>query len=127
MNTAECNFDGGDCCGHCQTITVTLDNNALVAQYNKEGIYHNSSMVNGRASWTSTFQAIWYHQVSNLWAIGLLDNIGTSAAGIKSDYSSGCPFDLSSEKWQYWYNDGWTSAEANEINVDCLKGNFSNH
>ena len=58
-NNPECNFDGGDCCGHCAAISVTLENNALVAQGYYEGIYHNSSMVNGKASWTSTSQAIW--------------------------------------------------------------------
>ena len=32
LNTEECNFDGGDCCGHCVAVTVTLKNKALVAQ-----------------------------------------------------------------------------------------------
>ena len=120
MNTAECNFDGGDCCGHCEMITVTLEN-ALIVQASKEGIYHNSSMVNGKASWTSTSQAIWYSQA--YWFIGHLDNIGSIVAGIYCDYGSECPFDLPSEMW-YYYDNGWTRAEANEIKVDCLKGNF---
>ena len=124
MNTAECNFDGGDCCGHCETISVTLENNALVAQGYFEDIYHNSSMVNGKASWTSTSQAIWYDQEFSNWNIGPLDDIGTKMAGIYTDYGSECPFDLPSEKWNYWYNSVWTSAEANEIHVECLKGNF---
>ena len=126
MNTAECNFDGGDCCGHCAAISVTLENNALVAQGYYEGIYHNSSMVNGRASWTSTSQAIWYDQEFSNWNIGYLDYIGTSMAGIYSDYGNECPFNLPSEKWKtiIIYDNGWTSAEANEIHVECLKGNF---
>ena len=124
MNTAECNFDGSDCCGQCDTISVTLENNALAAQGSKEGIYHNSSMVNGKASWTSTSLAIWYDQEFNDWSIGFLDDIGENVGGIYSDDSGECPFDLPSEKWVYWYNNGWTSAETNESKVDCLKGNF---
>ena len=41
-----------------------------------------------------------------------------------SEFGSECPFDIPSEKWYYAYNNGWTSAEANEIKLDCLKGNF---
>ena len=125
MNTAECNFDGGDCCGPCAAIIVTLDNNALVAQGSREGIYHNSSIVNGKASWTSTSQAIWYVQEFAKWAIGPIESIGTKNRGISSDrVTFQYPFDLPSEKWNYLYNNGWTSAEANEIKVDCLKGIF---
>ena len=123
-NNEACFFDGGDCCGHCAAISVTLENNALVAQSSREGIYHNSSMVNGKASWISTSRAIWYDQVFSNWLIGKLDDIGTSMAGIHSHDSSECPFDLPSEKWYYLYDDSWTSAEANEIHVECLKGNF---
>ena len=128
MNTAECNFDGGDCCGHCQTISITLENNALVAQGSKEGIYHNSSMVNGKASWTSTSQAIWYDQELSNWNIGPLDDIGTKMAEIISDYGCchgiKCPFELPSEKWTYLDNNNWIIAETNEIKVDSGKGNF---
>ena len=81
-------------------------------------------MVNGKASWTSTSQSIWYDQEFNDWNIGPLHNIGTTAAAMYSDYGSECPFDLPSEKWNYWYNNVWTNAQANEIHVECLKGNF---
>ena len=122
MNTAECNFDGGDCCGHCETISVTLEKNALVAQGYLEGTYHNSSKVNGKVSWTSTSQAIWHY--GGFWYIHILESIGLNLGGIYSVYDNECPFDLPSEKWNYWYNNGWTNAQANEIHVECLKGNF---
>ena len=124
MNIAECNFDGGDCCGQCETITITLENNAQAAQGSMEGIYHNSSMVNGKPSWTSTSQAIWYHQSSNSWNIGFLDNIGTTLVGFYSNHGSQCPFDLPSEIWFYWVDNSWTSAGVGEINVACLNGNL---
>ena len=53
-----------------------------------EGIYHISSMVNGKASWTSTSQAIWYEQEIDNWKIGQLGNIGSSMAVFRSDHNS---------------------------------------
>ena len=100
-----------------------MENNAQAAQGSKEGIYHNSSLVNGKPSWTSTSQAIWYDQPSNDWMIGYLDNIGTSTVEMYSDSANGCPFDIASVEWNYWYNDVWTSAGPNEIKLQCLKGN----
>ena len=82
LNTAECNFDGGDCCGHCTAISVTLENNALVAQGYFEGIYNKSSMVNGKPSWTSMSQGIWYVAEHTLWIISTLDYIGTASGYI---------------------------------------------
>ena len=124
INTIECNYDGGDCCGLCQTILVTLEGNALVAQSYREGLYHKSSEVNGKESWTSTLHGIWYYQAYNGWNIGHLDDIGENAAHIFSVYGNQCPFNLPSEKWQYG-NNGWKYGGANEVNVHCLWGNFS--
>ena len=123
-NTAECNFDGGDCCSHCGSIYVTLVNDALLAQGSRKGPYHNSSEVNGKASWISNSQAIWYDQTYNDWKVGPLDAIGTSTAGIRSDSVLGCPFNMASEKWDYWYNSAWTSAGPDEIKFECLNGNL---
>ena len=123
LNTAECNFDGGDCCGHCETMTVALDNNARAAQGNLEGIYYNSSIVNGKPSWTSTSQAIWYDQNYDNWKISSLDDIGSSKAGIKSDNGFGCPFDLPSKMWNY-FDSVWTTMGTNEMNISCLNGNY---
>ena len=130
MNIAECNFDGGDCCGQCETITITLQNSAQAAQGSKEGIYHNSSMVNGKPSWTSSSHAIWYHQQWNDWAISPLNDIGSSNAEIYTDDGNKCPFNLPSEMWFYRVDgtrvdNSWTSAGVGEINVTCLNGNFS--
>ena len=123
MNTAECNFDGGDCCGHCEIITITLENNAKAAQSTLEGTYHNLYMVNGKPSWTSASNAIWNAQEN--WHIGNLDNIGEFVGDIHSSFGSQCPFDLLSEMWYYYDTEnGWTNAGANEIKIDCLKGNY---
>ena len=115
-------------CSHCEKIEITLkDNTALTAlieevQGDKKGIYHKSSLVNGKASWTSSTNAIWYYGGdSKIWAIGSLDEIGTTTSGIHSffDISFQCPFDLPSEGWKY-SNNGWRHAQADEINVVCI-------
>ena len=80
-------------------------------------------MVNGKPSWTSISQAIWYDQDFENWKVGSLNNIGSSTAGIKSGDGSLCPFHLPSEMWKY-NNNGWTSAGVGEINVACLNGNL---
>ena len=143
-NNEDCNFDGGDCCGQfvntqycavcqcmsdgessgeigctsCQIINITLENDAQIAQGSREGIYHNFSVINGKASWSSTTNAIWYSQ--GYWYIGSLDLIGLFNGRISSSLGNQCPFDQLSEKWWYLDTDKfWTNAAANEINVFC--------
>ena len=120
IDTIECNYDGGDCCGLCQTIIVTLEGSALGALGVKEGVYHKSNMVEGKESWTSASTFIWY---DGDWFISNLDG---SEGGMYSPYDNQCPFNLPSEKWKY-YDNGWKTAGANEINVHCLKGSFSKY
>ena len=55
-----------------QTIIVTLEGNALAKKGYFEGVYHKSSMVEGKESWTSISRtsfsnAIWYYQGTNSW------------------------------------------------------------
>ena len=72
-------------------------------------------------SWTSTSQAIWFVDSLNRWAIGSLEDIGTTSAGIANNKEVfECPFDLPSEDWMYSDN-GWKSANANEINIVCVE------
>ena len=98
------------------------DNPTLTAlvkevQGDKEGIYHKSSLVNGKASWTSSTNAIWYHGEHKAWAIGSLykTNIGIHSF---FDITFQCPFDLPGDGWKY-DNNGWRHAYTNEISVVC--------
>ena len=123
IDTVECNYDGGDCCGLCPTIIVTLEGNALAAVGNMEGVYHISSMVNGKESWTSTYKAIWFYQLQ--WSIGSLEYIGEISDQMYARSNGNqCPFNLLSEKWKY-VNNGWKAASADEIKIQCLRGNLS--
>ena len=92
-----------------------------------KGIYHNSSSVNGKPSWTTNFQAIWMR--GGMWYVGFLDNIGTNMAGLTSYHhtDNGCPFDIPSEQWTYFNGYIWDDAGPNEIKLKCLKGNLFLH
>ena len=131
LNTETCKFDGGDCisvyCGHCEAITVTLDYNTLLYQGHREGIYFNSSLVNGKPSWTSTSNAIWFVKglasYSSGWMIGLLSSIGQGSPGMYSESVHLCPFDIPSEQWYYYSAENvWELAGQNEIKLECLTG-----
>ena len=129
LNTPECNFDGGDCCGQCEVISVSL-NISEYHQSNYVGNYFNSSFINGKPTWTSTSsKAIWYLQEHNEWAFGKLENIGTSSyLTIHSEkVTYECPFDVPTQKWWYFHEGIWKNAAGNEIMIQCKKGNYLKH
>ena len=123
INTPECNFDGGDCCLHCEVVSISL-NISEMYQSNIEGLYINSSWVNGKPTWvSSSSKAIWYIQEYDEWAIGNLENIGTSYLYIYSEkVTYECPFDVPTEMWWYYSNGIWKNAVGNEVMVKCQKG-----
>ena len=91
-----------------------------------EGIYTISETINGKPSWISDDQAIWWVPGFNNWAIGSLDFIGSdisTLAGIPSDKNFfGWPYDQK-YFWKYWKSgSGFTIPGANDIKVQC-KGN----
>ena len=127
-NNAKCNFDGDDCCGHCQTIVITLQNRAIYYVGDYAGKYYSSFTINGRSSWTSASYAIWHSQDS--WIVGDLHKIGGSEGHIISESMNLCPFNLPSERWDFFEIQrfglqGTRSFNgANEVFIRCLDGNF---
>ena len=93
-------------------------------QSNYVGNYFNSSIINGKPTWTFTSsKAIWYLQEHNEWAFGRLENIGTLYVFIHSEkVTHECPFDIPSEKWWYFHEGKWNNAVSNEVMVQCRKG-----
>ena len=113
----------------CQTIVITLNNNALAAQSSKQGIYQRAEKVNGKTSWilSSNNNALWYSAASEEWFIGSLDDLGTSNGGVVSNGNQGissCPYNVPNDAWQY-ANNGWVIADANDVSIECLTGNHS--
>jgi hypothetical protein len=111
----------------CQTIEITLKNAALAKQGSRQGSYQRGQIVNGKPSWTSTSNAIWYNVLSKDWGIGRIEKIGTSTVGIASDGDQGfssCPFTVPNGKWKY--SDGtrkFVVAPSGDISVKCVSGN----
>ena len=100
---------------------MKFQNHHHITLGNYSGIYHQSSLVNGKPSWKSNLRSIW--SSSQVWIIGPVEYSGTMYGMIYSGFGNKCPFKLESGFWHYYdvFN-GWTMAAANEINVECLKG-----
>ena len=115
----------------CQTIVISLENDALLYQLVMQGTYQRAGKVNGKTSWISSSNtALWYNAGGNYWMIGLVDNLGTSVGGIASTLSQGglsCPHNVPNDEWLYFnYDSGsWIIADANDVSIECLTGNHS--
>ena len=59
-----------DC--QCDKVFVRLTNGALKAQSSREGMYEKSELINGKTSWISDSQAIWYAPGPKVWCIGTI-------------------------------------------------------
>ena len=103
-----------------------MKNNAQAAVGDFQGVYKNSSLVNGKSSWRSLFLDFWFFE--GMWFIGDMDSgqLGAGLAKISSTFGNVCPFHIKSENWRYYdfLVGEWTNAAENEVNTKCLQGNF---
>ena len=95
-------------------------------QGSRKGTYETSETINGKPSWISNDQAIWWVPEFSEWGIGHLDFIGSNTralTGVPSDKNYfGWPYDQK-YTWKYWKSgSGFTTPGANDIKVQC-KGN----
>ena len=111
----------------CQTIVISLKNDALLHQSSMKGIYQRAAKVNGKTSWISTSNnALWYN-ARHEWLIGPVDYLGTDTCSIESTGAQGrssCPYNVPNDAWMYWNIDigSWINADANDVNIECLAG-----
>ena len=107
-------------------MTVTLKNDALNYQPGINGTYFLSDIVNSKPSWTLNDnnkgfnQAIWY--VDNDWAIGALENIGTTIRNLKSNGQGFYDlFNVRIDKWSVWNDNDkiWTATDTNDVTIQC--------
>ena len=86
-------------------------------------MYQISDLINGKQSWTSGSNAIWYWQ--GQWHIGSLDDIGTDVSGILANDAY---VGLNDANNQWHYDDGsdydWILAGANDVNITCTSNNI---
>ena len=106
-----------------------MKNKTLEAQSRIQDTYQLSGLVNGKASWISKHQAIWYIPEMKDWIFGDLEDLGNNIPRIKSTGDQGSenfPYEIASD--QFWYHDydGWQKSVAKDISVDCIdnKGIF---
>jgi len=110
----------------CSKISVTLTNGAWQAQSSRQGTYGRSALVNGKPSWTTDSQAIWYVPESKFWCIGALTAIGTDFCGVSSaiginDHFLNCVYGVPKNFWEFHASvNGWTIAGPNDVKVNCL-------
>ena len=80
-----------------------MKNNVLSRHSSKQGIYQIDEIVNGKRSWISATNAIWFIPEINDWGIGSLENIGATLCGIHSIGEQGDknPSDIPNEEWKY--------------------------
>ena len=104
----------------CQTVIVKVRNGVLNEGISKEGPYRLSTEVNGKESWTTSSNAIWYDPDLKDWLIGNLDDIGMRSRYITSRfvYDLEQPYDV--EYWNYYHSGGWvTNGSATDVIVKC--------
>ena len=101
-----------------------MKNVLLESQGKRQGIYQKSAEVNGKPSWVSNNQAIWWISQHNEWGIGDLTSLGTDIRGITGvtdDKSkSGLP-NNQKYTWKYWNGKSFiTTPGPNDINIECV-------
>jgi hypothetical protein len=117
-------YDGGDCVPNgCQNLILILKNEAFEEQGSRQGIYQVSDFVNEKPSWISnkSGQAIWYVQEYNEWGIGDLEDVGTTTRALTTIDDQGYlfPFNITSDKWNYWDGQLWRVGAVDDITIKC--------
>ena len=98
-----------------------MKNDALSNQGFKQGIYQISQPINGKQSWTSGGNAIWYEQGD--WVIGDLEDIGTNICAMSAIDAYG-GLDDDNNVWQYYNPEiGWAYPGENNVRIDCTSKN----
>ena len=85
------------------------------------GNYNTHKIVNGKASWKSTSGAIWFDSAFKDWAVGSLEDIGSSKRALISfgDHTEKIPSDIPNDDWKYWDGNAWTIIPIGDVNIKC--------
>ena len=80
-----------------------MKNDALTEQAQLKGIYKKYEVFNGKMSWISETDAIWFVSTPNCWGIGPLEKIGTNGhwkIAAKRGTGGDSPLDVSDTNWE---------------------------
>ena len=100
------------------SIEVILKGYALIQQARRKGIYKQYKECNGKMSWRSETDAIWFVPKSNSWGIGPIEKIGTTDWGIAAIENTGgdSPLDIPNDQWALHNgHHGWTIPKSGSI------------
>ena len=94
-------------------------------QPSRRGFYQIDEIVNGRKSWKTASQAIWFLPTFNAWALGSLEYIGSNSRAITTFNGQGdnSPFQVASNQWNYWDDPKWIQINNGDIMLECVTGN----
>ena len=112
-----------DC--QCQFLQVILVNEALTYQWDKQGTYELSAEINGKASWKSATQAIWFNSTFKNWMIGALSKNEDDFRGITSidNLEYDCPQQVGNLHWKYHYGNDTLKSCSKDVTIQCTGKN----
>ena len=110
----------------CLNLQLILNDDVLSKQGNRQGIYQYNGIVNGKPSWKSEDQAIWFYPEYEDWAIGPLKDIGTGVSGISSVYDEDIGIlDVPINKWRYYDEGDWKDVKSGDLTFSCISGKIA--
>ena len=100
---------------------MSLANEALAYQWDKQGTYELSEAINGKPSWKSVTQAIWYNPWLKDWRIGELLSSGANYRGISSiaNVEYDCPQQVIKDHWEYYNGSDVPKSYSNDVCIQC--------
>ena len=108
---------------------MDLKNIALNSQGKTQGTYQKSANVNGKPSWVSNNQAIWWIPKYSEWGIGELSSIGNEIRRITGVTDDNKNFGLPNDPkytWKYWNGQSFiTPPNINDIDVNCIENEIT--
>ena len=106
-------------------VTVSLKNEVSVHKKEFAGDYQISETVNGKPSWKSGENAIWYAPVDNNWLIGYLNKLGED----DGEFFAPNNYEGLTDNRNVWkYSDGstWiTPSDSNDVIISSSGGKES--
>merc|ERR1712083_680237 len=104
----------------CNSLRVSLKNEAYSTQEALEGIYKLSSKNTTEGpNWIKNTKAIWAYPKKNIWYIGSMKNIGKDSGGIYARRIKEKGPDYDNLNW-YYRSKRWKSDDKKDISIKCL-------
>ena len=104
-------------------VTVNLKNEVSVEKKEFAGDYQISETVNGKPSWKSGENAIWFLPAKNNWLIGFWNKLGEDDGELYASNEYGVLTD-NRNVWKYSDNT-WITPDSSDVIISCSTGKNS--